>query len=91
VLVTSRGADPKIDTSPSIVGTIAEFNVVRDGTVIHETSIAQLRRFKDDAREVLEGFDCGISLEGYNDLKEKDGLECYEVEDAGDKDKTDKE
>ena len=53
--------------------------VVRDGTVIHETSIAQLRRFKDDVREVSEGFECGILLDGFNDVKEGDVLEAYET------------
>jgi translation initiation factor IF-2 len=53
--------------------------VVRDGTVIYETRIAQLKRFKDDVREVEEGFECGILLEGFNDLKEGDVLEVYET------------
>jgi translation initiation factor IF-2 len=53
--------------------------VVRDGTVIHETSIAQLRRFKDDVREVQEGFECGILLDGFNDVKEGDVLEAFET------------
>jgi translation initiation factor IF-2 len=53
--------------------------IVRDGTVIHETSIAQLKRFKDDAREVAEGFECGILLEGFNDVKEGDILEAFET------------
>ena len=53
--------------------------IVRDGTVINETSIAQLKRFKDDAREVAEGFECGILLEGFNDLKEGDVLEAFEI------------
>jgi translation initiation factor IF-2 len=53
--------------------------VVRDGTVVYETSIAQLKRFKDDAREVAEGFECGILLDGFNDVKEGDVLECYET------------
>jgi translation initiation factor IF-2 len=53
--------------------------VVRDGTVIYDTSIAQLKRFKDDVREVEEGFECGILLEGFNDVKEGDVLEVYEV------------
>ena len=43
----------------------AQVRVVRDGTEIYDTSIAQLKRFKDDAREVTEGFECGILLEGY--------------------------
>jgi translation initiation factor IF-2 len=56
-----------------------QVRVVRDGTVIHETSIAQLKRFKDDAREVAEGFECGILLEGFNDVKEGDVLEVFET------------
>jgi len=56
-----------------------QVRVVRDGTIIHETSIAQLKRFKDDAREVSEGFECGILLDGFNDVKEGDVLECYET------------
>ena len=57
----------------------ARVRVVRDGTVVYETSIAQLKRFKDDAREVTEGFECGILLDGFNDVKEGDLLECYET------------
>jgi translation initiation factor IF-2 len=57
----------------------APVRVVRDGTVIHETSISQLKRFKDDVREVAEGFECGILLEGFNDVKEGDVLEVYET------------
>jgi translation initiation factor IF-2 len=53
--------------------------VVRDGTVVHETSIAQLRRFKDDVREVAEGFECGILLDGFNDVKEGDVLEAFSL------------
>jgi translation initiation factor IF-2 len=57
----------------------ASVRVVRDGTVIYETRIAQLKRFKDDVREVEEGFECGILLEGFNDVKEGDVLEIYET------------
>jgi translation initiation factor IF-2 len=57
----------------------AQVRVVRDGTVIYETSIAQLKRFKDDVREVAEGFECGILLDGFNDVKEGDVLECFET------------
>ncbi len=53
--------------------------VVRDGTVIYETQIADLKRFKDDAREVAEGFECGIRLEGFNDLREGDVFEVFET------------
>jgi translation initiation factor IF-2 len=57
----------------------AQVRVVREGTVIYETSIAQLKRFKDDVREVEEGFECGILLDGFNDVKEGDVLEVYET------------
>jgi translation initiation factor IF-2 len=57
----------------------AQVRVVRDGTVIQETTISQLKRFKDDAREVAEGFECGILLDGFNDMKEGDVLEAYET------------
>jgi translation initiation factor IF-2 len=57
----------------------AKVRVVREGTVIYDTSIAQLKRFKDDVREVEEGFECGILLDGFNDVKEGDVLEAYEI------------
>jgi translation initiation factor IF-2 len=60
----------------------ASARVVRDGTVIYETSIAQLKRFKDDVREVAEGFECGILLDGFNDVKEGDVLEVYETKEV---------
>jgi translation initiation factor IF-2 len=57
----------------------ARVRVVRDGAVVQESSISQLKRFKDDVREVEEGFECGILLDGFNDVKEGDVLEAYEV------------
>jgi len=57
----------------------SQVRVIRDGTVIYTTTIAQLRRFKDDAREVAEGFECGILLDGFNDVKEGDVLEAFET------------
>jgi translation initiation factor IF-2 len=53
--------------------------VIRDGAVIYTTTIAQLKRFKDDVREVAEGFECGILLDGFNDVKEADVLEIFET------------
>src|SRR6266536_1833646 len=57
----------------------ARVRVVREGAVVQESSISQLKRFKDDVREVEEGFECGILLDGFNDVKEGDVLEAYEV------------
>jgi translation initiation factor IF-2 len=62
-----------------VVRRSAQVRVVRDGTVIYETTIASLRRVKDDVREVQEGFECGILLDNFNDVKEGDVLECYET------------
>jgi translation initiation factor IF-2 len=58
----------------------AGVRLVREGAVIWNGKISSLKRFKDDVREVKEGFDCGISLEGYNDVKTGDELEVFEVE-----------
>jgi translation initiation factor IF-2 len=57
----------------------ANVRIFREGARIHETTIAQLRRFKDDVREVTEGFECGILLDGFNDLREGDIFEVYET------------
>jgi len=57
----------------------AQVRVVREGTVVHEGTISGLKRFKDDVREVAAGFECGILLEGFNDVKEGDVLEAYET------------
>jgi translation initiation factor IF-2 len=61
-----------------VVRRAANVRVLRDGAIIYDTQIAQLRRFKDDVREVQEGFECGILLENFNDVKEGDVLEVYE-------------
>ena len=50
--------------------------------MIWQGKLSGLKRFKDDVRDVKEGFDCGISLDGYQDLKERDILECFEVEEV---------
>ena len=65
-----------------INGTIrrnAHVRLLRDGAVIYETTLASLKRFKDDVREVKEGFECGIQLEGYNDVKQGDVLQFFET------------
>ncbi len=57
----------------------AQVRVVRDGTVVYETTIDSLKRFQDDAREVTEGFECGIHLANFDDVKIGDILEAYET------------
>ena len=54
--------------------------VVRDGVEVYEGTISSLKRFKDDVREVREGFECGIGVENFNDIKVGDVLECYRKE-----------
>lgn len=58
----------------------AQIRLVRDGIVIHEGKIASLKRFKDDAKEVAQGYECGIGIESYNDIKEGDIIECFQME-----------
>jgi translation initiation factor IF-2 len=58
----------------------ARLRLLRDDVVIHEGAMGSLRRFKDDVREVREGFECGIGIEGYNDIREGDVIEAYEIE-----------
>jgi len=58
----------------------AQVRVVRDGIVIHEGKIASLKRFKDDAKEVAQGYECGIGIENFNDLLEGDTIEAFVME-----------
>ena len=57
----------------------SRIRLVRDGAVVYDGRVGSLRRFKDDVREVQEGFECGIGLENFQDVKEGDILEAYEV------------
>ncbi|MFS8664835.1 MAG: translation initiation factor IF-2 [Limnochordales bacterium] len=60
----------------------AQVRVIRDGVVVHEGSMASLKRFKDDVREVAQGYECGIGLERFHDLKEGDVLEVFRMEEV---------
>lgn len=57
----------------------SQVRILRDGTVIHSAELDSLKRFKDDVKEVREGFECGLSLKNYNDLKVGDQVEVFEV------------
>ena len=57
----------------------AKCRVLRDGIVIHDGEIDTLKRFKDDAKEVQTGYECGLMVKSYNDIKEGDQIECYEM------------
>jgi translation initiation factor IF-2 len=58
----------------------AKVRLLRDNVVIHTGSLAQLKRFKDDVKEVRDGYECGMSFEHYNDIQPGDIIECYEIE-----------
>jgi translation initiation factor IF-2 len=58
----------------------ANVRLIRDNVVVHEGKLSQLKRFKDDAREVLAGQECGMAFEGYQDMRAGDVIECYRVE-----------
>ncbi|AZJ33245.1 MULTISPECIES: translation initiation factor IF-2 [Tenacibaculum] len=55
----------------------SKVRVIRDGIVVHDGVLASLKRFKDDVKEVTKGYDCGLQIKGYNDIKEGDTLEAY--------------
>ena len=74
---SARSPAPRSPTAPSAAARQAR--LVRDGTVIYDGRIGSLRRFKDDVREVTAGFECGIVLENYADVKEGDVIEVYET------------
>ena len=63
-----------------IVKRNAKIRLLRDDVVIHEGQLASLKRFKDEVKDVKESYECGIVLENYNDIRENDILECYEIE-----------
>jgi len=58
----------------------ANVRLIRDNVVVHEGKLSQLKRFKDDAREVVAGQECGMAFENYHDMKVGDVIECYRVE-----------
>ncbi len=60
----------------------SQVRVVRDGIVIHEGELGSLRRFKDDVKEVASNYECGLSIDKFNDIKESDVIECYEMQEV---------
>ncbi|WP_299155830.1 translation initiation factor IF-2 [uncultured Tenacibaculum sp.] len=55
----------------------AKIRIIRDGIVVHDGLLTSLKRFKDDVKEVTKGYDCGLQIKGYNDIKEGDSIEAY--------------
>ena len=62
-----------------VVKRSSQVRLIRDNIVIYEGELASLKRFKDDAKEVKLGFECGIMIEGYNDIKVDDIIEAFEM------------
>jgi translation initiation factor IF-2 len=66
--------------SEGIIDRKSRVRVVRDAVQVYEGELGSLKRFKDDVREVREGFECGLNIAGFNDIKVGDHIECYRVE-----------
>ena len=66
----------------NVGNTNLKLGLVRDGTIIYETRVSSLRRFKDDVREVATGFECGIGLEGFQDVKEGDLIQAFDEQEV---------
>lgn len=88
--ITGRAEVRQVITTPKVIvggsyvkeGKItssSKIRLIRNGIVVHEGAIDGLRRFKDDVKEVAEGYECGITLENYRDIKEGDEIEAYEM------------
>ena len=60
----------------------AKVRLLRDDVVVHEGSLSQLKRFKDDVREVKDGTECGMAFKNYQDIQAGDTIECFEVEEV---------
>ena len=58
----------------------SEVRIIRDGIVIFESTLASLKRFKDDAKEVNSGYECGLSVDKFNDIKEGDIIESFSMQ-----------
>ena len=60
----------------------AKVRLLRDNVVVHEGKLSTLKHFKDEVREVRQGSECGMSFENYNDVREGDVIECFDVQEV---------
>lgn len=65
-----------------VIPRTAKVRVIRNGVEVYDGTLASLKRFKDDAREVREGFECGIGVENFNDVKVGDLIEAYRIDEV---------
>ena len=80
--ITKVGRIAGCEITDGMVKRGASVRLLRDDIVIHQGSLSTLKRFKDEVREVREGFECGMAFENYQDLKVDDVIECFEVEEV---------
>jgi translation initiation factor IF-2 len=80
--ITKVGKIAGCSVTEGVVKRGAMVRLLRDDVVIHEGNLSQLKRFKDDAREVQQGFECGMAFANYQDLQAGDRIECFEVEEV---------
>ncbi len=78
--ITGVGKVAGCMVTEGIVRRGAKVRLLRDSVVIHDGSLGQLKRFKEDVKEVRDGYECGMSFENYNDIQKGDFIECYEIE-----------
>jgi translation initiation factor IF-2 len=78
--ITKVGKIAGCMVTEGIVKRGAKVRLLRDNIVIHEGALKTLKRFKDEVKEVREGYECGIAFENYNDIKVDDAIECFEIE-----------
>jgi len=78
--ITGVGKVAGCMVTEGIVKRGAKVRLLRDNVVIHDGSLGQLKRFKEDVKEVKDGYECGMSFENYNDIQVGDSIECYEIE-----------
>ncbi len=77
--ISSSGKIAGAFVTDGLIRRSAKIRLLRDNVVIHDGILKTLKRFKEDAKEVKSGFECGFSIENYEDIKEGDSIECYEV------------
>ena len=80
--ITKIGKIAGCMVTDGIIRRAARIRLLRDDVVIHDGALGSLRRFKDDAKEVREGFECGIGVDNFNDIRQGDVIEAYEVEEV---------
>ena len=83
--ITGSGKVAGCMITEGVVKRGAKVRLLRDNVVIHNGSLGQLKRFKEDVKEVREGYECGMSFENYNDIQKGDFIECYEIEEIAGK------